>query len=595
MRSESPQQQLSLLDPGSSSSRSGAGKSSLQSAQSESNTRVCRSALWAAYGDALGWISELTTEDGLKRRTHGTKLSMPIQWTRRIGGISGLNVALPAGCYSDDSQLRLATCRAIGPDGFDVQAFAKVELPVWLSYALGGGRATTKAARNLANPKTVWYSNSFKDWTQSGGNGAAMRIQPHVWAAQSLSKVESFLPDVVRNTVCTHSHPLGVLGAVLHALTLSHTLNHRQVPSPSEALALVELANQLPEIIADDIEINTYWRSSVERESRPFLSSWNHAIQKCRQAITIASEIATKSAEVDRYRRIVDQLHLRRPENRGNGTLTAVAATALTWCETRPAEALCIAANEIGTDTDTISTMAGAILGIVSHSDPPIDVLDADLIRAEARRLAGISCGARPAGHRYPDLMYWSAPESLADALVTTDAYQLFVRGIGPVVPVEAPMRSAREKFMWQWVRSQAGQTLLVKRRTTLSRYDAEAEIRSVEAPTGNVSGVDSDPMSEVPETGTVRSNRSSVGATEALDLDLALKYIRSHAHNDAILTRSFRRVLKKGTEEQVKAFTEAFISLLRESSLGAGQPLSSVRQAGHEVGGHLGRGKPQE
>ena len=34
-------------------------------------TRVARSALWAAYGDALGWISELTDATGLKRRTGG--------------------------------------------------------------------------------------------------------------------------------------------------------------------------------------------------------------------------------------------------------------------------------------------------------------------------------------------------------------------------------------------------------------------------------------------------------------------------------------------------------------------------------------------
>ena len=37
----------------------------------EFGTRVTRSALWAAYGDALGWISELTDASGLKRRTEG--------------------------------------------------------------------------------------------------------------------------------------------------------------------------------------------------------------------------------------------------------------------------------------------------------------------------------------------------------------------------------------------------------------------------------------------------------------------------------------------------------------------------------------------
>ena len=103
--------------------------------------QVRRSALWAAYGDALGWISELVDEKGLSRRTLGKPLRHPIGWKRRIGGRAGITVDLPVGCYSDDTQLRLATARSIRPDGFDVEAFSKVELPVWPSYALGGGRS----------------------------------------------------------------------------------------------------------------------------------------------------------------------------------------------------------------------------------------------------------------------------------------------------------------------------------------------------------------------------------------------------------------------------------------------------------------------
>ena len=118
--------------------------------------RIRRSALWAAYGDALGWISELTDEAGLMRRTRGEPLAEPVTWKRRIGGRTGVTTSLPKGCYSDDSQLRLATSRAIRADGFDVEAFAKVELPIWLSYALGGGRSTTAAAEHLAkNPVAV--------------------------------------------------------------------------------------------------------------------------------------------------------------------------------------------------------------------------------------------------------------------------------------------------------------------------------------------------------------------------------------------------------------------------------------------------------
>ena len=128
------------------------------------------------YGDALGWISELTDEAGLMRRTRGEPLAEPVTWKRRIGGRTGITASLPKGCYSDDSQLRLATSRAIRADGFDVEAFAKVELPIWLSYALGGGRSTTAAAEHLAKTRAPWFANTFKGWTASRGNGAAMRV-----------------------------------------------------------------------------------------------------------------------------------------------------------------------------------------------------------------------------------------------------------------------------------------------------------------------------------------------------------------------------------------------------------------------------------
>ena len=73
-------------------------------------------------------------------------------------------------------------------------------------------------------------------------------------------------------------------------------------------------------------------------------------------------------------------------------------------------EAMRIAANELGTDTDTIATMAGAILGAATEADPPVEVLDADLFRSEADRLAEIADGGKPPNHAYPDLLHWSAP-----------------------------------------------------------------------------------------------------------------------------------------------------------------------------------------
>ena len=96
-----------------------------------------------------------------------------------------------------------------------------VELPVWPSYTLGGRRASKAAARNLGKPSALWYANTFSGWTNVGGNGAAMRLQPHVWASRDLDGVYMIdMLDVIADSVCTHGHPRAIVGACFHAATL---------------------------------------------------------------------------------------------------------------------------------------------------------------------------------------------------------------------------------------------------------------------------------------------------------------------------------------------------------------------------------------
>src|SRR5258707_2904687 len=70
---------------------------------------VVSSALWAAAGDALGWITELGREQTVAYRTGtgNSRVKEPVEWRRRIGGRVGPTVPLPAGTYSDDTQLRV--------------------------------------------------------------------------------------------------------------------------------------------------------------------------------------------------------------------------------------------------------------------------------------------------------------------------------------------------------------------------------------------------------------------------------------------------------------------------------------------------------
>ena len=246
--------------------------------QEASEKAVISSALWAAAGDALGWMTELArSESGVAHRTGSAMVSVPVKWQRMIGGRAGPRVDLPAGTYSDDTQLRLAVSRAIRGDGdFDVEAFAKVEITVWPSYALGAGLGTKAAASNLSRRGVNWFSNFFdssgQKYTSGGGNGAAMRIQPHVWASSAKS-AQTMIGDVLRDALVTHGHPHGFCGAIFHALCVAHALEHRSVPKPSDWLRFIEDLSVVPTLIEADPQLAAFWQSAWENSSGHTIAS----------------------------------------------------------------------------------------------------------------------------------------------------------------------------------------------------------------------------------------------------------------------------------------------------------------------------------
>lgn len=538
---------------------------------------VRNSALWSAYGDALGWISELTNEKGLKRRMASAPLTRPVEWKRRIGGRTGVTIALPRGCYSDDSQLRLATARAIQSRGFDVESFAKVELPVWLSYALGAGRSTSAAATNLTRRKVQWFSNTFKGWTDSGGNGAAMRIQPHVWATPDPGDLTAFIPDVIRNSICTHSHPRGMLGATFHALALAQTIATRRYPTPNEMAAAIDFAKELPMIMSREVDEWSFWRSAYGRSSGPFEDHWARAIDECQRAIRIAGKSEGDSG-TDRYQSIVERLRLYDQDRRGDGTLTAVAAMGLVWCEENPEESLRIAANAVGTDTDTIATMAGAVLGAVADGEPPVEVLDVKLFRSEASRLAAISSGAGAKDHLYPDLLHWSAPKKRADSLVELDGNGIYVRGFGRAEPRSGAFPGSYGEFSWQWVKLRNGQTLLIKRRHNLPRLHAadrglldshvfQENISSPADPKGaeKESRRHTDKPIEKSPGRTIEPPQSRRRSSRP-DVQVMIDYLERHQYDDRIVGQALRRVVNKCNAGELAAFMSVLIERLRNS-----------------------------
>ena len=540
------------------------------------------SALWAAWGDALGFISELTDAAGLRRRTGGHPLTEPVAWRRRVGGRYGVIVDLPAGCYSDDTQLRLATGRAIGPHGFDVEAFAKVELPVWLAYALGGGRGTKAAATNLGRTNTQWFANTHEGWSRTGGNGAAMRIQPHVWHSVNVADPGAYLSDVLRNAVCTHAHPHGLVGAALHAVSLAYTMATGEMPTAAALGDLIATCRDVPILLRNDPELSDYWMPLWERDAgQVFSDAWQSAVDEAEEAARTAANTAGHGEE--RWRATLKSLRLYDDDLRGSGTLCAIAAVALGWCEERPDQALVLAANALGSDTDTIATMAGALFGTVVGQAPPSHVLDADLISTEAARLAAPDDGGVSASHRYPDLLRWKPPKSQADVLVRAGD-RLVLAGLGDVEALADPLAGPQSEFQWQWLRSQAGQTMIVKRRTTLPELPAPAQMNDAVDRTPRHGEVGTLPFVEAEDhrKANSRPTRSSVRtgvptpAAEPLatsrgdatiDVDRVVAYLEREGFHDRALALAVRRVAERGSIEQLIALTITIRGRLRANT----------------------------
>lgn len=432
---------------------------------------VVHSALWAAAGDAIGWITELARgEAGVKHRSGSSTISKTVGWQRLIGGRNGPKVDLPAGTYSDDTQLRLAVSRSIRGNGsFDVETFAKIELTVWPTYALGGGLGTKAAALNLSRRGVNWFSNFFERGSQKyingGGNGAAMRVQPHVWVSKNRRK--ELMLNVLRDSLVTHGHPHGFCGAVFHALALSDTLMKGSIPEPNQWHEYAQSFSEIPDLISKDSQLAAFWRPAWENSNgRTLEDELRTTINEALADIeTVKHHLNTTL--VPNYHKILSVLGCLTQKYRGSGFKTSLASLALAHIFRNGSieEALATSANELESDTDTIATMTGAILGVTAEHPPEWDIQDREYIIYEARRLARIALGTNQETFSYPDMGRWNPPTNQT-ASVGMFGEKLAIVGLGYLIPRGEEYRAG--DAVWQWAKLPFGQSILAKRKIDL-------------------------------------------------------------------------------------------------------------------------------
>ena len=272
-----------------------------------------------AVGDALGF----PVEAGVAERVDGF-----IEW--RMG-----KELVREGEYSDDTQLSLAVARSIWDGRFHPEYFAYVELPLWVYYQRGAGRSTMKAAMNLFSPRIQWYSNYYVGYDDAGGSGGAMRVFPIFLKVSTESVVE----DTFKSVMITHGHSAAFAGAFV---LLSAFRAERELSSILSSLD--ELTSELEEMKSVP-EISKWAR---ERKG-DFWKRLEEELEKARRMLSMIDEIPSYGEYCD----IVGE-----KKHPGMGTTTALCAVYL-YLKLSAREAIFTAANERGTDTDTIASMVG--------------------------------------------------------------------------------------------------------------------------------------------------------------------------------------------------------------------------------------------
>ena len=192
---------------------------------------------------------------------------------------------------------------------------------------------------------------------------------------------------------------------------------------------------------------------------------------ECLKDLKIIKESISKNPE-ESYRKIVTALGGLEESQRGSGTKTAIIASALSWLYEKedPSTAMLTAANLLHSDTDTIATMAGAIIGGIVDTPPNGEIQDQQYLEKEALRLFKISCGQITQSFSYPDLLKWNPPKTQQDSVGTSDG-EISVAGLAYAEKNgEEFFGRGKNAALWQWLKLDFGQTIFVKRRKNLPK-----------------------------------------------------------------------------------------------------------------------------
>lgn len=323
----------------------------------------CRGAMLAtAIGDALGWPQEIRS----KNRDKNPKLTGNfVDWIRSSNNPRWHDEKILAGEYSDDTQLTLSIARSIIAGNWE-KSFAEKELPFWLNYERGGGSALLRAAKSCSqNSFQPWQTKSSNRYFSAGGNGAAMRILPHVIAASKKGETTALMVDVIKDTLITHGHPRAFLGAMCYAYALDYLLKKKSVLEYGELVDAIILGREYWTVKPDSNIFGNWLNAAWCYCGYDFYAVWElsadhmlHKLETIKVSLRkgLMSDDAKMLTDLDCFGKVS-----------GAGDVAALTAVYLaSKYANNPILAIKAAAYSLGADTDTIASMTGGLVGMLN-------------------------------------------------------------------------------------------------------------------------------------------------------------------------------------------------------------------------------------
>ena len=330
-------------------------------------TDKCRGAMIAtAIGDALGWPNEIRSKNKSQNALGGDNF---VSWIRRNNKPCYHDEKILPGEYSDDTQLTLSVARSIIVGNWE-KFFSEKELVFWLKYERGGGKALLNAAKLYKDGVLPWQSKRALDYFNAGGNGAVMRILPHVISQHKISPSTHLMSDIIKNSIFTHGHPRAILGATCYAFALDYLLKKKNVLSYGELVSAV-IDGQKVWGAYPDSNMFSEWLNAANQHF-DYQNEWNNVLSSMLTQLDFI-KASLKKGLILEDSNVLTQLGCYSKIS-GAGDVAILAAIYLvSRYANNPVLGMKVPASSVGIDTDTIASITGGLLGMLCGTDwiPP--------------------------------------------------------------------------------------------------------------------------------------------------------------------------------------------------------------------------------